>query len=406
MEWVDRPRYSAWLNSYAGTPVVKVLTGVRRSGKSSLLAVTAQRLRQQIAPERVLHLDFDLFENNSLLSAEALHERIAAARPAAGPFAVLLDEIQEVDRWERVVNSLVAEGGADIYLTGSNSKLLSSELGTLLTGRYVTLEVSPLSFAEHLAFTLAATGREPSNRAAEFQRYLRRGGFPGLLAADFDDAQARQIVADIFFSILARDILGRHPIRGGELFERMARFALDNVGNPFSARRVAAYLKAEQRPLSHPTVVDYLGYLTEAFVIRPVPQADLRGKGILALNQKYYAADHGLVNAVLGYNASRLPGLLENIVAVELRRRGYDVRVGQWDGLEVDFVADRQDERLYVQVATTVLEESTRRREYAPLLAIKDSYPKYVVTLDALAGGNTAGVRELTVPDFLLLEEW
>ncbi|MDR1077335.1 MAG: ATP-binding protein, partial [Propionibacteriaceae bacterium] len=246
MEWVDRPRYSAWLKSYASTPVVKVLTGIRRAGKSSLMAATAERLRRRTSPERVLHLDFDLFENNSLLSAEALHERIAAARPADGPFAVLLDEIQEVAQWERVVNSLVAEGGADVYLTGSNSKLLSSELGTLLTGRYVTLEVSPLSFAEHLAFTQATTGRQPTDQAAEFQRYLRRGGFPSLFAADFDDAQARQIVADIFFSILARDILSRHPVRSGELLERVARFALDNVGNPFSARRVAAYLKAER----------------------------------------------------------------------------------------------------------------------------------------------------------------
>ncbi|MDR1213281.1 MAG: ATP-binding protein [Propionibacteriaceae bacterium] len=406
MGWVDRPRYSAWLKGYEGTPVVKVLTGVRRAGKSSLMTATAERLRRQTAPERVLHLDFDLFENSSLLSAEALHEHISAARPADGPFAVLLDEIQEVDRWERVVNSLVAEGGADVYLTGSNSKLLSSELGTLLTGRYVTLEVSPLSFAEHLEFRRATTGDQPSDRMAEFQRYLRRGGFPGLFAADFDDAQARQIVADTFFSILTRDILSRHPIRSGELFERVARFALDNVGSPFSARRVAAYLKAERRPLSHPTVVDYLGYLTEAFVVRPVPQVDLRGKGILALNEKYYAVDHGLVNAVLSYNASRLPGLLENIVAAELRRRGYDVRVGRWDDLEVDFVADRPDERVYVQVATTVLEETTRRREYSPLLAIRDSYPKYVLTLDALAGGNTAGVREMTIPDFLLLDQW
>jgi predicted AAA+ superfamily ATPase len=245
MVWVDRKNYTQWLNSYANTPVVKVLTGIRRCGKSSLMSATAQRLRQNTSPDRVLHLDFDLFENHNLLSAQALHQKISQVKPENGPFAVLFDEIQEVDQWERVVNSLVAEGGVDIYITGSNSHLLSSELGTLLTGRYVSLEVSPLSFSEHLDFIKTFSGNEVSDITAEFWNYLRRGGFPGLYEGQYDDAQVRQIVADIFYSILARDILSRYQVRSGELFERVAKFVLDNVGNPFSARRVADFLKSE-----------------------------------------------------------------------------------------------------------------------------------------------------------------
>jgi predicted AAA+ superfamily ATPase len=310
----------------------------------------------------------------------------------------------------------VAEGRADVYVTGSNSNLLSSELATFIAGRYISVEVWPLSFREHLAFAAAYPVRDRGDAQGfdtawgggdEFTRYLRRGGFPGVAVAGFDDADARGAVMDIYRSALIRDALTRHAIRDTEMFERVAAFALDNVGNPVSARRVAAFLKSQRRSVNHQTVANYLAAMEEAFVLARVPRYDIRGKELLATQEKHYAGDHGLVHALFGYSDRRLPGVLENIVWAELHRRGYEVRIGKAGEAEVDFVADRGSERLYVQVATTILaSEETRRREYSPLEKIRDSFPKYVVTLDPAAGDVTDGIRHQRVPDFLLSDAY
>jgi predicted AAA+ superfamily ATPase len=319
---------------------------------------------------------------------------------------VLLDEVQEVAGWERLVNSLLAEGRADVYLTGSNSRLLSSELATYIAGRYVAIEVSTLSFAEHLDFSEKLLGRDPAAIDSQFAVYLRQGGFPGLYQAGYTPGQIRQIVADIYSSAVLRDIIERHQVRNPGLFDRVARFALDNIGSPFSARRVSAFLKSQGKALSHQTVADYMGFLAEAFLLARVPRMDIRGRRLLATDEKHFAGDHGLVGAILGDDPTRLSGLLENIVWAELRRRGYQVAVGREGTAEVDFVADRAGDRMYIQVAASVLDESTRRREFAPLLSIPDSYPKYVLSLDPLASGNTSGVRHVRLPDFLLDQTW
>jgi predicted AAA+ superfamily ATPase len=319
---------------------------------------------------------------------------------------VLLDEVQEVAEWERLVNSLLAEGRCDVYLTGSNSRLFSSELATYVAGRYVAIEVSTLSFAEHLDFSRHLGRQDLERLDVEFGVYLRQGGFPGLYQAEYTPDQVRQIVSDIYYSAVVRDILTRHEVRGAELFDRVAHFALDNIGNLFSARRVSDFLKSERRSVAHQTVADYLGFMGEAFLLARVPRMDLRGRGLLATNEKHFAGDHGLVNAVLGYSPSRLPGLLENVVWAELRRRGYEVAIGKVGEAEVDFVADRRGERLYVQVAASVLDESTRARELAPLLAIRDAHTKYVLSLDGFADGNSLGVRHRRIPEFLLDQSW
>ncbi|MCL2091504.1 MAG: ATP-binding protein [Micrococcales bacterium] len=406
MALIERPVYEQWIRSYVDTPVAKVLTGIRRCGKSSLLMSTADWLRQRTTPDRVVHLDFDLLAAEPLRSAAALDAHLRDTTPPDGPLYVLLDEVQEVDQWERLVNSLLAQGRADIYLTGSNSRMLSSELSTYITGRYVTVDVTTLSFAEHLDFAARLRGSGTSDLAGQFDAYLRQGGFPGLYMADYSDAQARQLVSDIYRSILVKDVLARHPIRNVDLFERVASFALDNVGNIVSARSISAFLKSQQRTLSHPTVAEYLNFLTEAYLLTKVSRYDLRGRALLATNEKYFAGDHGLINAFFGYSTARLPGLLENIVGAELARRGYDVMVGKQGDTEVDFVGARADEKVYVQVAATILDPATRRREYAPLTAIADSYPKYVVTLDQSAGGNQDGIRHVWLPTFLLDESW
>ncbi|MBD0022840.1 AAA family ATPase [Gordonia pseudamarae] len=308
--------------------------------------------------------------------------------------------------WEKLVNSLVAEGRADLYITGSNSHLLSGELATYIAGRYVSIEVWPLSFTEHLAFGEAFSQRDMTRIDDEFARYLRFGGFPGVHVVSFDEPDARSVVTDIFRSTLVRDVLTRHKIRDANMFEHVATFAIDNVGNPFSARRVAGFMKSQRRSISHETVLNYLSALEEAFVIARVPRYDLRGRALLSTDEKHYVGDHGIVHALFGYSDQRLPGVLENIIWMELRRRGYDVTIGKVGATEVDFVATRQNDVRYVQVATTIaLSPETRRREYAPLEAINDNHPKYVLTLDPMAGDNTDGIRHLRIPDFLLSAE-
>ncbi|MDR1295166.1 MAG: ATP-binding protein [Bifidobacteriaceae bacterium] len=410
---VDRPLYMERVARYVDAPMVKVLTGPRRAGKSRLLALTAQLLRERGVPEdRIMYLDFDALELDTLRSAQALSQHIASVMPPDGRIYVLLDEVQEVEQWERLVNSLAAEGRADVYVTGSNSTLLSSELATYIAGRYVSIDVWPLSFREHLAFAAAYPRQDvggagntaaTENVDAEFTRYLRCGGFPGIVVAGFAESDARAAVADIYRSTLIRDALTRHAIRDTEMFERVAAFTLDNIGNPFSARRVAAFLKSQHRSVNHQTVANYLAALAEAFVITRVPRFDIRGKALLATDEKYYVSDHGLVHALFGYSDQRLGGVLENIIWAELRRRGWHVRIGKSGAAEVDFVADRHSARLYIQVAVTVLASpETRRREYAPLEQIRDSYPKYVLTLDPAASDTTGGIRHQRIPDFLL----
>lgn len=403
---VQRPLYLNRIEPFIDAPVVKVLTGLRRSGKSRLLDLIAEVLRGRGVPaDRILHLNFDALELASLASAEALHAYLRDVLPGEGRLYILLDEIQEVVHWEKLVNSLLAEGRADLYITGSNSRLLSGELATYIAGRYVAIEVWPLSFNENLAFAAAYSQRDPSRIDDEFTRYLTFGGFPGVHVVPLDEPDARQMVADIYRSTLVRDVLTRNAIRDADMFERVASFAIDNVGNPFSARRVSDFMKSQRRSIGHETVLNYLSALTEAFVISRVSRFDIRGRAMLATDEKHFVGDHGIVHALFGYSDKRLPGVLENIVWMELRRRGYEVTIGKIGAAEVDFVARRQDETLYVQVALTVAAEETRRREYAALEAIADNHPKILLTLDPLAGGNIGGIRHLRIPDFLLSDE-
>ncbi|WP_181273925.1 ATP-binding protein [Brevibacterium oceani] len=406
MTIVDRPKYLEKLESFIDAPVVKVLTGLRRSGKSRLLDLVADRLAQRgIESNRIVHLNFDSLEHASLASAQALDAHLKEVLPSDGRVYVLLDEIQEVTEWERLVNSLLAEGRTDLYITGSNSRLLSGELATYIAGRYVTIDVWPLSFREYLSFRQAFAADAVSDDDAEFARYLRLGGFPGVHMLPLDESDARSMIMDIYRSTLVRDVLTRNRIRDADMFGRVAAFAIDNVGNPFSARRVADFMKSQRRSIGHETVLNYLTALAEAFVLARVPRFDLHGKSILATDEKHFVGDHGIVNALFGYSDQRLPGLLENIVWMELRRRGYDVTVGRIGSAEVDFVTQRADEVVYLQVAATIATEETRRREHRSLESISDNHPKYLLTLDPLAGGNVNGIRHRRIPEFLLSDE-
>lgn len=406
MGLVERPLYMERIEPFIDVPVVKVLTGLRRSGKSRLLDLVARRLRQRgVASERIVHLNFDSLELASIASAVALNAHLKKVLPAQGRVYVLLDEIQEVDQWERLVNSLLAEGRADVYITGSNSRLLSGELATYIAGRYIEIDVFPLSYAEHLAFANEYSSRDTGNLDAEFRRYLQFGGLPGVHLSELSDADARLMVTDIYRSTLVRDVLTRHAIRDVDMFERVAAFAVDNVGNPFSARRVADFMKSQRRSIGHETVLNYLSALADAFLITRVSRYDLRGRALLATDEKHYLGDHGFVSALFGFSDQRLPGTLENIVWMELRRRGYAVTIGRIDVAEVDFVARRQEDVRYFQVAATVSADQTRRREFGALAKIADNHPKYVLTLDPMTGADESGIQHLRIPDFLLAAE-
>jgi predicted AAA+ superfamily ATPase len=403
---IPRDRYVAAVRPFIDQPFIKVLTGIRRSGKSSLLLLLrAELIARGVPPERIIYLNLEALAFSALTTVDVLADDLADRIPAEGQVYLLVDEVQELEGWERLVNSLLAQHGGrvDIYITGSNSRLLSSELATYIAGRYVSFEVSTLSFAEHLAFVQARTGDRPTDLTGEFADYIRRGGFPAMHLGALDHSQVDQAVSDIFASVLLRDTLTRHRIRQPDMLDRVARFALDNVGSLLSAKRVADYFASQHRKVDPETIHSYLRFLEEAFLVGRVRRFDLRGRGQLAVNEKYYAGDHSLVHAVLGYSEGRIAGVLENIVWAELRRRGYEVHVGQTSEREVDFVAQRRDERLYIQVAYLLdASPQTRQREFAPLQAIRDSHPKLVLSLDPLAGGIVDGIRHLSIPDFLL----
>ena len=396
------------LQGFVDRPLIKVLTGIRRSGKSSLMTLTAEGLlAAEKPPDSILRLDMDSARLTDLADARSLLAYIDANLPRKGGRGYLfLDEIQEVSGWEKVVNTLFQEGDTDVFLTGSNSRLLASELATYVAGRYVSFEVSTLSLAEFIDFRRRLFG-DLSTTDQHFARYLRQGGFPGIVAANLEDGQADTAIQDIFNSALIRDVVSRHHIRNTDLLERVARFALASTGSPFSGRSVARFLKSERRSTDPETVLGYLRRLSEAFLLNRVPQFDIQGKRELAVAEKFFPGDHSLLWALLGFDDRFLPGVLESIVWAELRRRGFAVFVGKTSGLEVDFVARRPDTQVYVQVTTAFGTSAEQRdRELASLKRIKDSHPKFVVSLDAHAGSNIDGIKVRSLPDFLLGDEF
>ena len=304
-------------------------------------------------------------------------------------------------RWEIEESDFRLEGAdADIYVTGSNSKLMSSEISTYLTGRYVSIPVYTLSFKEYLAFKQDS----PLSRRELLEEYIRFGGFPIIALSEYDEQSAYQIVNGIYHTVVSRDIVKRHRINKQDLFDRVVKFIIENVGKTFSANSISTFLKSEHRKVSVESIYNYLRWLEQAFIIYPCERYDLQGKSILKTQEKYYLADVSLKYALLAYNRKMLDGAMENIVYLELKRRGYDVYIGKNDTKEIDFVATRRDERIYVQVCVRIPEASDR--EVGNLMEIRDHYPKYVVTLNEMDTGIEDGIRIVHLADFLLAEQW
>ena len=398
---IVRPPYLDELKKYRDVPLVKILAGIRRCGKSTILDMLREDLLANgVRPEQIIERRYTSLDLGDLPAAKDMYQDIKADLNSAGRNYLLLDEVQEIEGWEKAINSLLELGNTDIYVTGSNSKLMSSEISTYLTGRYVTIPVFPLSFEEYLTFKAGSS----LSQKELLNEYIRYGGFPIVALGTYDERTAYQIVEGIYHSVISNDIARRHSITNQELFNRVVRFIIENVGKNFSANSIVKFLKSEGRSLTVETIYNYLEWLEKAFVIYRCQRYDLQGKAVLKTQEKFYLADPALKYCMMGFNPKSIASMLENIVYFELRRRGYDVYVGKNETKEIDFVAVRRDERVYVQVCRELPDASDR--EIVNLLEIKDHYPKYVVTMDDLAGGNIDGVRIVHLVDFLLSPQY
>ena len=398
---IIRPQYMNTLKTYRDVPLVKILVGIRHCGKSTILDMLRDDLQStEIAADHIISMRYTSEDFDDGMTDKDMYRSIKEQMTDDGRYYLLLDEVQEISGWEKAVNSLLENANTDIYVTGSNSKLMPSEISTYLTGRYISIPVYTLSFGEYLDFK-KSDSRSPREL---LNQYLRLGGFPIVALGNFDERSSYQIVEGIYNSVITNDITKRHNIMNFDLFNRVVKYIVENVGNTFSANAIANFLKSEGRSLSVEAVYNYLNWLEKAFVIYRCQRYDLRVKSVLKTQEKFYLADTSLKYCIMGFNPKSIAAMLENIVYFELRRRGYEVYIGKNETKEIDFVAVRRDERIYVQVCRRLPEESDR--EVANLLEIKDHYPKYVVTLDELAAGNINGVKIVHLADFLLSGEY
>ena len=402
---ISRPFYTEKIMAYTDTPFVKVLTGVRRCGKSTILKMIMEKLQNEIgiSVDQIVSMRFDSMEYEDM-TAKQMFADVKAKLSENKKTYLFLDEVQEIEGWEKVVNSLASDYDVDLYVTGSNSRMMSSEISTYLTGRYVSFRIFPLSFEEYLTFRREYT--EVKDVHTELADYIRLGGFPATHLRDYSQDEVYTIVRDIYNSTIFSDIVRRNQIRKVDQLERVVKYTFSNVGNTFSAKSISDYLKSEHRKIDNETVYSYLEKLEKAYLLHRCSRYDLQGKEILKTQEKFYLADTALRYSVLGYNPDSVASSLENIVYLELCRRGYEVNIGKTADGEVDFVAQRQGEKLYVQVTQEIRSEKTERREYDRLLEIKDNYPKYVLRTDEFAGGNYEGIKSMHVADFLLSREY
>lgn len=398
---IIRPDYIDAIKPFIDVPLVKILAGVRRCGKSTILAMMAEELKKRgISSENIIERRYNEMDIDENFTAKDMYNDLKSAIHGKGRCYLFLDELQEIEGWEKTVNSLLEGFDVDIYVTGSNSKLMSSEISTYLTGRYVSIPVYTLSFKEYLNFK----NKDSSEARAVFDEYIQYGGFPLIGISSFDTRSAYQIVEGIYASVITRDISKRHQIRNKELFDRVVRYIIENVGMTFSASSIVKFLKSENRSLSVEAIYNYIKWLTEAFIIYPCQRYDLQGKAVLKTQEKYYLSDISFRYSQMGFDRKMLSAMLENVVYLEMKRRGYDVYIGKNSTKEIDFVGVRREERVYVQVCVELPTESTR--ETANLMEIKDHYHKYVVCRDPLAIGNDNGIEIVHIADFLLRENW
>ena len=402
---IKREAYMSRIRPFIGSDLVKVLTGIRRCGKSVMLELIQEEIMASgVDPSQFISINFENMSNAGLCTAQTLHDEIICrAAQISGKIYLFFDEIQEVQDWETCINSFRVELDCDIYITGSNAKLLSGELATYLAGRYVEFVIYPFSFDEFIQ--LYRTIFPEADVRTCFNRYLTAGGMPYLANLRYEETACRQYLQDLFNSVELKDIVQRNKVRDVDMLERIIAYVTANIGTTFSSTAISKYLKSEGRSVSPETVLGYLKACTDAFLFYQVKRQDLRGKKILTVNEKYYVADHGVREAVFGGNQRDINLVLENIVYLELLRRGYVVTVGKVGDKEIDFICESQGNRLYIQVAYLLASEETIQREFGVYERVRDNYPKYVLTLDEFDMSRD-GIKHRNIRDFLLEKEW
>lgn len=401
---IKRESYINEIKKFMNKPIIKVITGMRRSGKSIILKLISEELiNEEVSSNNIIYINFESLMFSELTDFKKLYNYIIEkSQTLQGKIYILLDEIQEVEHWEKAINSFMVDLNCDIYITGSNANLLSSELATYIAGRYVEIKIYPLSFKEYIEFAKIQNPNKILSNEEYFEQYLQFGGLPGIHNFDYEKENIYQYLSDIYNSVLLKDVIARNGIRDIELLERVVLYILDNIGNTFSAKNISDFLKSQGRKLSRETVYNYLKALENAYIISKVQRYDIKGKALLETQEKFYLMDLGLRHSKLGYRANDIAGYLENIIYLELMRRKYTVNIGKLSTKEVDFIGTLRDEKLYIQVTYLLATPETIEREFYPLKNINDNYPKYVLSMDNLERYNIDGIIRERIIDFLL----
>ncbi len=393
----ERRSYLEKLISFKDKPFIKVITGIRRCGKSTLMDLYEQYLLSVgILQEQIIRMNFESLEFDEIKTYKEFNQAITGTVQKGKRYYLLLDEVQQVEKWEKAVNSFLVNLDCDIYITGSNAYLLSSELSTLLSGRYVEIKMLPLSFVEYLDF---CEGEE--DRETLFLRYMEYGGLPAVTMLNYQVDVIQAFLSGIFNTVIVKDVVQRGNVRDVPLLESIVRYLADNIGNIVSTKKISDYLTSAGRKTSSETVDNYIKMLEDAFVLYKVNRFDIKGKLYLKTLEKYYIVDTGIRGELLGFRQGDYGHILENIVFLELIRRGYKVSIGKMDEFEIDFVAESPNEKMYVQVSASILDDQTRKRELRPLQAIKDNYRKIILTMDKMPIKDFEGIEWENIIEFL-----
>ncbi len=404
---VQREKYLKNIRPFYKKPVIKVITGIRRCGKSVLLQqVRDELLASGIRSERMIAIDKELHEFDGIVNYRDLHDYVAVRSKNNSPtgYFVFIDEVQEIEHWEKTINSLLAEQKYDIYITGSNARLLSSELATLLAGRYVEFQIHTLSFSEFLMLR-ETTSAKKGNEGELFEEYLKYGGFPALHNFSWEEIASRQYLQSIYDSVILKDIIMRNQVRDVAMLHRILHFLADNTGNITTAKNISDYVKSLHYRIAPETVQNYIQYAVDSYILNQAKRYDVKGKRLLELHEKYYLADPGLLFALTGYDPAAISQRLENVVMNEMLTRGFSVTVGKTGTYEIDFICEKGNEKLYLQVCKSLYEGNASTREYRAFEGIDDHFPKYVLSMDNGFDTNRNGVKWMNIKDFLLAEK-
>ena len=402
---IQREGYIKQISPFIDKPIIKVITGIRRCGKSTFLKLICKSLIDKgVKPENILLINKDSLEFDLMTTYKQLVSYVADRfKEIEGKKYLFIDEVQEIEGWEKALSGFLTDNTADLFVTGSNSRLLSSELATYISGRYVEFKLYTLTFSEFLMFRNVS---EPEKMESEFLLFMRYGGFPGIHRMEYDDEVIEQYVSSIYSTILLKDVVARNGLRDIVLLERIAKFTANNCGNITSSKKIADFLKSQKIKGSVDTVQSYLNMLSSAYIFHKVNRFDLKGKRILEIHEKYYTGDVGLKHNLLGYKMNDISGHLENIVFLELLSRGYKVYIGKLNDLEIDFIASKGNQQIYLQVAYLLADPKTLEREFGALEKISDNYPKIVLSLDKFLDSDRNGIKWFNLIDFLKLDQW